>query len=78
MVIYASDKQFWGQSDSQTIQNAIDHAEKTGLGRVVIPRHNDRTGEEPEIIWVDLGCNDFAYYKDTFGCTFFTIRISFS
>lgn len=46
--IYASDKQFWGENDSQTIQNAVDHAEKTGINRVVIPRHNDRTGEN---IW---------------------------
>ena len=48
MAIYASDKQFWGENDSVTIQNAVDYAEKTGLGRVIIPRHNDRTGEN---IW---------------------------
>lgn len=47
--ISASDKQFWGLSDSQTIQNAVDYAEKTGRGRVVIPRHNERTGEN---IWI--------------------------
>jgi hypothetical protein len=29
--------------------------------------HNDHTGEEPDIIWVYIGCNDFAYFKDTFG-----------
>lgn len=47
-MIYASDRQFWGQTDSRTIQNAVDHAEKTGMNRVVIPRHNERTGEN---IW---------------------------
>lgn len=31
-------------SDSQSIQNAVDAALKTGLGRVVIPRYNKRTG----------------------------------
>ncbi|MBR3935958.1 MAG: SGNH/GDSL hydrolase family protein, partial [Oscillospiraceae bacterium] len=29
--------------------------------------HNDHTGEEPDVIWVYIGGNDFAYYKDTFG-----------
>ncbi|MBQ9794955.1 MAG: prolyl oligopeptidase family serine peptidase, partial [Clostridia bacterium] len=29
--------------------------------------HNDHTGEEPDIIWVYIGGNDFAYYKDTYG-----------
>ncbi len=43
--IYASDKQFWGGNDSQTIQNAVDYAEKTGMGRVIIPRFNERTGQ---------------------------------
>lgn len=38
-----------------------------GYGDRAVNLHNDRTGEEPEIIWVYLGCNDFAYYKDTFG-----------
>ena len=46
--IYASEERFWGENDSQTIQNAVDFAEKTGRNRVVIPRHNDRTGEN---IW---------------------------
>ena len=45
MKIYASDKQFWGENDSQTIQNAVDYAEKTGLGQVIIPRFNERTGK---------------------------------
>lgn len=47
--IYASDPQFWGDTDSETIQNAVDYAEKTGLGEVIIPRHNARTGEN---IWI--------------------------
>ena len=29
--------------------------------------HNDHTGEEPDVIWLYIGGNDFAYYKDTFG-----------
>ena len=32
------------ESDSLSIQNAVDAALKTGLGRVVIPRYNKRTG----------------------------------
>ena len=43
--IYASDKRFWGENDSVTIQNAVDYAEKTGLGQVIIPRFNERTGK---------------------------------
>ncbi len=43
--IYAGDPRFWGQDDSQTLQNAIDYAEKTGLGEVTVPRMNDRTGK---------------------------------
>ena len=46
--ICANNQQFWGDTDSQTLQNAVDYAEKTGVGRVVIPRHNERTGEN---IW---------------------------
>jgi len=38
-----------------------------GYGDRAINLHNDHTGEEPDIIWVYLGGNDFAYYKDTFG-----------
>lgn len=29
--------------------------------------HNDSTGEDPDIILVFLGTNDFSYYKDTWG-----------
>jgi len=46
--ICANDKRFWGDTDSQTIQNAVDYAERTGAGRVIIPRRNERTGES---IW---------------------------
>ena len=47
--IYANDPMFWGLDDSETIQNAIDYAEKTGLGEVIIPRYNSRT---EEMSWV--------------------------
>lgn len=47
--IYASDKAFWGNDDSQTIQNAIDYAQKTGENSVTIPRKNERTGEN---VWI--------------------------
>ena len=43
--IYASQERFWGADDSQTIQNAVDYAEQTGLGQVIIPRFNERTGQ---------------------------------
>ena len=46
--IYASEQRFWGADDSQTIQNAVDYAAHTGMNRVVIPRHNQRTGQN---IW---------------------------
>ena len=29
--------------------------------------HNDHTGEEPDIIAIQMGTNDFQYYKDTLG-----------
>ena len=38
-----------------------------GYGDRAVNLHNDHTGEEPDIIFVYLGCNDFAYFKDTFG-----------
>ena len=43
--IYANDRRFWGDSDSQTIQNAVDFASEIGTGRVIIPRLNERTGK---------------------------------
>ena len=42
-------------------------ASSVGYGDRAVNLHNDHTGEEPDIIFVYLGCNDFAYYKDTFG-----------
>ena len=42
-------------------------AASVGYGDRAVNLHNDHTGEEPDIIWVYLGCNDFAYFKDTFG-----------
>ena len=38
-----------------------------GYGDRAINLHNDTTGEEPDVIFIYLGCNDFAYYKETFG-----------
>ncbi|MBQ7970916.1 MAG: hypothetical protein IJ294_01005, partial [Clostridia bacterium] len=37
--------QFIGQTDAKSIQNAVDHAHKTGVNSVTIPRINERTGE---------------------------------
>ena len=42
-------------------------AASVGYGDRAVNLHNDHTGEEPEIIWVYLGCNDFAYFQDSFG-----------
>ena len=42
-------------------------AASVGYGDRAVNLHNDHTGEEPDIIWIYLGCNDFAYYQDTFG-----------
>lgn len=46
--ISCADSRFFGKTDAQTIQNAIDYAEQMGLGEVVIPRVNARTAEK---IW---------------------------
>lgn len=35
-----------GKSDSQSINNAVKEAVKTGVRRVLIPRINERTGKE--------------------------------
>ena len=42
-------------------------AASVGYGDRAVNLHNDHTGEEPDIILIQLGGNDFAYYKDTFG-----------
>lgn len=39
----ASEKRFWGSNDSQTIQNAINEAAKTGENYVTVPRYNARS-----------------------------------
>ena len=45
MGISANEKRFWGASDSETIQNAIDYASANDLGEVTIPRLCERTGK---------------------------------
>jgi len=45
----ADEARFMGDTDSQTIQNAIDESHAHGIGKVVIPRINPRTGEP---LWV--------------------------
>lgn len=50
--ITVADSCFWGSSDSETIQNAVDYAEQRGFNRVVIPRFNPRTGKN---IWIMEG-----------------------
>ena len=47
--IFTDEKRFWGEDDSQTIQNAIDYAEANGIEEVVIPRHNPHTDSD---IWM--------------------------
>ena len=42
-------------------------AASVGYADRALNLHNDHTGEEPDVIFIYLGCNDFAYYKDTFG-----------
>lgn len=37
--------QFIGETDSKSIQNAVDYAHKNGYNSVTIPRMNERTGE---------------------------------
>ena len=41
--VSCSEEKFFGKTDAETIQNAIDYAEKMQLGEVVIPRYNART-----------------------------------
>ncbi len=50
MTISVSEQRFWGKTDSETIQNTIDYAEKNGENSVVIPYKNARTGESIYII----------------------------
>lgn len=44
-VASANDPRFRGDTDSETIQNAVNYAEKHKVGKVMIPRENARTGE---------------------------------
>jgi len=44
--IYANEARFWADTDAQTIQNAVDYAEKNEISEVIIPRFNERTGEK--------------------------------
>ena len=43
--VNASDPRFFGATDSETIQNAVNYASENDLGRVTIPRFNERTGK---------------------------------
>ena len=38
-----------------------------GYGDRCVQLHNDRTGQEPDVIFIFLGTNDFSYYQDTLG-----------
>ena len=38
-----------------------------GYGDRCVNLHNDKTGQEPDVIVVFLGTNDFSYYQDTLG-----------
>ena len=42
--INASDPRFFGATDSETIQNAVNYAKEHDLGEVTVPRFNERTG----------------------------------
>jgi len=46
----SNDRRFWGETDSQTLQNMVDAAAREGEATVVIPRRNERTGQEIYII----------------------------
>ena len=46
--IDVNDLRFRGETDSRTIQNAVDFAEREGITTVIVPRNNDRTGKN---IW---------------------------
>ncbi|MBQ3639735.1 MAG: hypothetical protein IJR88_03045 [Clostridia bacterium] len=47
--VSANDPRFFGATDSETIQNAIDFAKEQGIETVLIPRENERTKSE---LWV--------------------------
>lgn len=41
---YADEPRFFGETDSETIQNAVDRASLDEIGKIIIPRINPRTG----------------------------------
>ena len=45
--IIPNDIGIMAESDSESIQNAIDEVKKIGIDRVVIPRMNERMGKPP-------------------------------
>jgi len=50
--------------------SAVLHTRRGTAGAYVdrcVQLHNDKTGEEPDIIVVYMGGNDFNYYQDTLG-----------
>lgn len=49
LIITPNRAELLGRTDSESIQNAVDYAAKTGVNSVVIPRINRRTGEP---VWV--------------------------
>ena len=44
-----NDERFVGATDSESIQNAVNYAVESGVGKVLIPRVNNRTGEK---VWI--------------------------
>ena len=48
--ISPNDPRYMGRDDSESIQNAIDAAEASGIRTVIIPRICDRTGRDEWII----------------------------
>ena len=47
--VFANDPRFFGKTDSETVQNAIDYASAHGIGKVVIPSENERAGTD---VWI--------------------------
>ena len=45
LFVTPNDSNVIGRSDSESIQNAINYAANSGIGRVIIPRVNERTGK---------------------------------
>ena len=47
--VFANDPRFFGETDSETVQNAIDYASERGIGKVVITSVNERAGTD---VWI--------------------------